>query len=754
MSSPTGSQPLWLEQWNIQNAFKESQKQIWAEGNDRARGLDVEITKRQLEFNAANGLKNPVYLEEKARSLGLSIRATPPSPSSALTQITQPSVPTAKPSPIPAASPPPSVPTNSIPTPNGLQGLKASIPTALSLILDKPVGALGQALGEALAPLVMNIDEKIGQRPDPRAKAALAKSEERYQQALAAKRLSPPVPTLGQNAGLPSGTQVGGDPNGVYDVTVSYDLLVDGVNVGNTTRTYTGLAGAVSGVRVYSPNSNTVSIDVTVNGVTTTYLGSARSQGGLSFQGQNVSIVRVNGGTDPNASPPFVDTANPVRTPQENSLPWLPSVDLRGSNADRLAFPPEYQKTPNAVPVPSTAPRTKPNIPTSNDPEGKKKPTEDPEGKKKPQPNPNSTPVNGATPSPVVVTGVTTSAFSIPAVDPSTALVLGALAAGTATTTNLLNQVNNQTKPEAQQTNAKQGICDAMQPSQCGFEGVKQATTEATNPIKDIATSNNGLLANLLTLLNNVWTFLQNNLGKVLQLLNNQVVDRTLAVMNLATNIHNAALLTRDIGETLGSVVDNVINLTPLRFTNSEGSQVQFTDFIGTNFRAFMISVLGAENYLSLVLNWQKASMILNSAAQVLNTTQSMIDPISSAVEYGMGNVSKIGNSLREDGVVSENAYPAMDETIRARRVNRFERLNDTLEGAENIASNLSSVTSSAVSIKEDYKQLREDAKDLKDKANAFNTADSEARAALKAELPTEITPITLAPAPAEDEEP
>jgi len=250
-----------------------------------------------------------------------------------------------------------------------------------------------------------------------------------------------------------------------------------------------------------------------------------------------------------------------------------------------------------------------------------------------------------------------------------------------------------------------------------------------------------------------VWDFLQNRIGKVLNILNNSVIDRTLAVMNLATNIHNAAMLTRDIGETLGSVVDNVISLTPLRFTNSEGSQVQFTDFVGSNFRAFLVSVLGAENYVSLVLQWQKANTIYHSAMGVLNTTQSMIDPISSAVEYGMENVSKIGNSLKEDGVVSENAYPAMDETIRARRVNRFERLNDTLEGAENIASNLSSVTSSAVSVKEDWKQLREDSKDLKDKAAAFNTADSEARAALKAELPTEITPITLAPAPAEDEE-
>jgi hypothetical protein len=242
--------------------------------------------------------------------------------------------------------------------------------------------------------------------------------------------------------------------------------------------------------------------------------------------------------------------------------------------------------------------------------------------------------------------------------------------------------------------------------------------------------------------------------NKILSVLNNTVIDRTLAVMNLATNVHNAAMLTRDIGETLGSVVDNVINLSGLKFTNSEGSQVQFTDFIGANFRAFMISVLGAENYVSLVLQWQKANTVYHATMGVINTTQSMLDPISSAVEYGMENVSKIGNSLKEDGVVSENAYPAMNETIRARRVNRFERLNDTLEGAENIASNLSSVTSSAVSIKEDYEQLREDYKEWRDKANAFNTADLEARAALKSRLPTNITPINLVPAPAEEEEP
>ena len=316
--------------------------------------------------------------------------------------------------------------------------------------------------------------------------------------------------------------------------------------------------------------------------------------------------------------------------------------------------------------------------------------------------------------------------------------------------------INSNTQPSQQRNNAKEGTCDALQSPQCtqGMENrIKDPIMDNVDATKAQTVANASAISSIATLLATVWDFLQNRIGKVLNILNNSVIDRTLAVMNLATNIHNAAMLTRDIGETLGSVVDNVISLTPLRFTNSEGSQVQFTDFVGSNFRAFLVSVLGAENYVSLVLQWQKANTIYHSAMGVLNTTQSMIDPISSAVEYGMENVSKIGNSLKEDGVVSENAYPAMDETIRARRVNRFERLNDTLEGAENIASNLSSVTSSAVSVKEDWKQLREDSKDLKDKASAFNTADSEARAALKAELPTEITPITLAPAPAEDEE-
>lgn len=310
------------------------------------------------------------------------------------------------------------------------------------------------------------------------------------------------------------------------------------------------------------------------------------------------------------------------------------------------------------------------------------------------------------------------------------------------------------TSPENLKNAAKSGSCEMMQSPDCtqGMENrIKNPINEkldqkfdlnttATTAILGNQATQNGVLASIVSFVSRIY--------------NNQFVHSSLSFMTTMTTIHNAAMLSRDVAETLGTVVDNSVNLSGQKLKDTDGNDINFTSWVGTNIRAIIVQLIGADKYVQLALQWQKANTIYHSAMAVANTTQSMLDPISSAVEYGMENVSKIGNSLKEDGVVSENAYPAMDETIRARRVNRFERLNDTLEGAENIASNLSSVTSSAVSVKEDWKQLREDSKDLKDKASAFNTADSEARAALKAELPTEITPITLAPAPAEDEEP
>lgn len=308
----------------------------------------------------------------------------------------------------------------------------------------------------------------------------------------------------------------------------------------------------------------------------------------------------------------------------------------------------------------------------------------------------------------------------------------------------ILGTISANTAPEAQRLNSKNGTCDAMQSPSCtqGMEGrIKDpinAKLDAAQVARDVnASAQSAALSVLASFVSRIY--------------NNQFVHSSLSFMTTMTTIHNAAMLSRDVAETLGTVVDNSINLSGNKLKDVNGNDINFTSWIGSNIRAIIIQLIGADKYVQLALQWQKANTIYHSAMAVVNTTQSMLDPLSSAVEYGMENVSKIGNGLREDGVVSENSYPAMDETIRARRVNRFERLNDTLEGAENISSNLSSVTGSAVSVKEDFTQLREDQKQLRDQAANFNAVDEQARAELKASLPTEITPINLTPAPEEE---
>lgn len=308
----------------------------------------------------------------------------------------------------------------------------------------------------------------------------------------------------------------------------------------------------------------------------------------------------------------------------------------------------------------------------------------------------------------------------------------------------ILGTISANTAPEAQRLNSKNGTCDAMQSPSCtqGMEGrIKDpinAKLDAAQLARDVnASAQSAALASVFSFVSRIY--------------NNQFVHSSLSFMTTMTTIHNAAMLSRDVAETLGTVVDNSINLSGNKLKDVNGNDINFTSWIGSNIRAIIIQLIGADKYVQLALQWQKANTIYHSAMAVINTTQSMLDPLSSAVEYGMENVSKIGNGLREDGVVSENSYPAMDETIRARRVNRFERLNDTLEGAENISSNLSSVTGSAVSVKEDFRQLREDQKQLRDQAANFNAVDEQARAELKASLPTQITPINLTPAPEEE---
>lgn len=505
---------------------------------------------------------------------------------------------------------------------------------------------------------------------------------------------------------------------------------------------------------------------------------------------QIVSIVRADGqpDSDPNVTPnnsnpfspnnpspvyvppPFVINAVNQNDQDKNFVPRSqqeksdPSPEL-APNQDAKPNPvyPDGVKdpTPNAnsqpkagiAPNSPVAPTGKPNSPLETRSAGN---TQNRTGTV-PTPsasNPLATPERIAQPTPSPIKQNPTGTPNTPPSPDFGAIALGITALGITTGSvltgvdylkNKADKIDNQTSSTAQQTNAKQGVCDAMQPQQCGYEGVKQATAEATDPIKQTATANNGLLQTLLGLLQALNTFLLSNIGKILDLLNRQVVDRVLAITTFAMTLHNALMLSQGIGDTVGSIVDSILNLTGLSFKNSEGATVGAGEVIGANFRNFMISVIGQENYTTLSTTFAQANRIYQAGMNIVNNVQSILDSAASVAQSTGINVAKIGNALRDNHVVSPREYEHMDDSAignRPTKLSRFQQLTTTISDADSNLQNLASITGSVVSIKDSVKQSKDDIKAFNDARDANSQANKDAKEAIQQQI-KELKPLT-----------
>ena len=367
----------------------------------------------------------------------------------------------------------------------------------------------------------------------------------------------------------------------------------------------------------------------------------------------------------PIPKPKAIPTGKPIAiadfapTPLNQPSPQTPSP-LAGSSP-AYTTPPSQSPASQSPATQSPANAVTVNQPTIANPSALTQPLIKPT----PTPTPTPTPNTETPPSPdatKVLTGLAAIAATI-----------AALKIGSDYIVDKSTKIFDNTTPQAQQTNAKQGVCDSMQPNQCGFEGVKQATTEATNPIKAIANENKGLLGQLLALLNvisnlltTIWNFLQDKIGLVLKLLNNQVVDRAVNMLNLAVNITNLLMLTESAGKALGSIVDAVFALTPLQFENDKGQKTTASSAFGQNVTAMVVNIIGTDNYASLKENLAVGNRIIKSSTNLLNQTSKLLYQQSKQQQKTGIEVANIGNALVDNGVVNQNSYPKMSNSPEA----------------------------------------------------------------------------------------
>ncbi|MCZ8305680.1 MAG: hypothetical protein O9336_03065 [Microcystis sp. LE19-98.1E] len=184
------------------------------------------------------------------------------------------------------------------------------------------------------------------------------------------------------------------------------------------------------------------------------------------------------------------------------------------------------------------------------------------------------------------------------------------------------------------------------------------------------------------------------------------MVDRALNLMATAAAIHNAVMLSRNIGSTLISTLGNALNIIGIK----DGDEIaqNFSSVIGNSIENIVKGLIGNENYTQLSETWARANRIYQSAINIYQLTTDSLFGITQGLEQTAKYTGKIGNALRKSGVILENSYNWMSETFnfsggKNRQINR---VIEGLQQASEVASDLESITSEFRSVTENVTEI------------------------------------------------
>jgi hypothetical protein len=269
----------------------------------------------------------------------------------------------------------------------------------------------------------------------------------------------------------------------------------------------------------------------------------------------------------------------------------------------------------------------------------------------------------------------------------------------------------------------KQASCEVFQPQGCGGkaldelgQGINQNTNQTVgNNVNDLFNKiNTGASAAQITLLNIINGKLGAAIpgggiaGAIKNLFDNKVVDRTLQMFTLITSMHNALMLSNNIGQTLFSAIDNAGGLFGFSFKNEKGESVGIYEQVKEFYGNIIKEIFGASNVAKLTESFSKANRIYQSVTNMMSDVQQLFDSARNLAEMTAGNTGKIGNALKRFGVVGEKAYNYFPEKINSLTANqaKFEKIREGLESIENAVSTLDTITSEVRSIGDNFHEF------------------------------------------------
>ena len=199
--------------------------------------------------------------------------------------------------------------------------------------------------------------------------------------------------------------------------------------------------------------------------------------------------------------------------------------------------------------------------------------------------------------------------------------------------------------------------------------------------------------------------------------------DRILNVLIWINTLHNAYMLSADLGRSLLSMVSTTLKALPgnsllgLPTEAEDGSPLDLATTINKSIEKWIIGAIGAKNYKLMALELAQINRIYQSVGNLSSETSSILDSFRGPIAAGVERISQVGNALRRNGVVRDDSYPAMNEkvTIRSKGLSRLDRATDRLEALNNAVSVVESIASSVISIQEEVAEIKKYRKEYED---------------------------------------
>lgn len=143
--------------------------------------------------------------------------------------------------------------------------------------------------------------------------------------------------------------------------------------------------------------------------------------------------------------------------------------------------------------------------------------------------------------------------------------------------------------------------------------------------------------------------------GLVTSVAQNTYVEKALAVLTFATTLHNALMLTNNLGQTLGSIINTILGLVLPK--GLDGTPLDIGAVLGKTTETLIKDAIGADNYTKLTQEWAMANRIYQASANIFNAITNAVSTLVNALEVIGSHVAKIGNALKYWGVLGQKAY-------------------------------------------------------------------------------------------------